>query len=146
MYVSFVLFVIVSYFARFAFVKRSVFVSVSVCVRLKLSVQSKFLRPKQSGALLNKAHLQSICCRIMLFKRIFCCCCCWLIAKKDTFATSQIYRLLLKVFELDHMLVLSVSVEIRAETSIMWGDGKRNRNRKLYYWHFSRLAIRFRNV
>lgn len=31
---------------------------------------------------------------------------------------SQIYRLLSKVFELDHMLVLSVSAEIHAEKSV----------------------------
>lgn len=41
----------------------------------------------------------------------------YIFRKKDTFATSQIYRLLLKVFVLDHMLVLSVSAEIHAEKS-----------------------------
>lgn len=50
--------------------------------------------------------------------------------KKDTFATSQIYRLLLKVFELDHMLVLSVSVEIHAETSKICEVGREEREKK----------------
>lgn len=50
-----------------------------------------------------------------------------ILRKKDTFVESQIYLLLLKVFELDHMLVLSVSAEIHAEKSV---EKRKKRQRK----------------